>query len=62
MSAPVAKTASTIWGNTLLKNRSVVLDKLKGSISFEFFVELLNALLSHGVPWRGQQRNKLCPA
>ena len=41
----VAKTASTMWANLILKCRDAVLDKVKDYIS-EFFMGLWNFLLS----------------
>ena len=42
----VAKTASTLWANIVLKRREAVLAKVKDSISFESFMDLRNARLS----------------
>ena len=42
----VAKTASTLWANFVLKRRDAVLAKVKDSISLESFMELRNARLS----------------
>ena len=41
----VAKTASTLWANLVLKRRDAVLAKVKDSISFESFMDLHNARL-----------------
>ena len=43
----VAKMASTMWTNLVLKRRDSVLAKVKDSISFEFFMDLRNARLSN---------------
>ena len=42
----VAKTASTLWANLVLKQRDTVLAKVKDSVSFESFMDLLNVRLS----------------
>ena len=42
----VAKTASTIWGNALLKHHDALLEKVKDNIRFESSIELRNSLLS----------------
>ena len=44
----VAKTASTLWANIVLKRRDTVLAKVKDSFSFESFMDLQNAKLSSG--------------
>ena len=43
----MAKTASTLWANLVLKRRDAVLAKVKDSISFESFMDLRNARLSN---------------
>ena len=59
----VAKTASTIWANTLLKHCDAVHGKVKDNISFESFMELHNAPLPDSAELfqhkRGQQRNSV---
>ena len=42
----VAKTASIVWANLVLKWRDAVLTKVKDSISFESFMDLRNLPLS----------------
>ena len=42
----VAKTASSIWANLILKRRDAVLTKVKDSISFESFMDLPDSPLS----------------
>ena len=42
----VAKTASMLWANLVLKWRDSVLTKVKDSICFESFMDLCNAKLS----------------
>ena len=42
----VAKTASTVWGNVILKRCDAILAKVKDSISFEPFMDLRNSKLS----------------
>ena len=44
----VAKTASTLWANLILKRRDTVLAKVKDSMSFESFVDLRNSEISTG--------------
>ena len=43
----MAKTASTLWANLVLKRHDTVLAKVKDSISFESFMDLHNARLSN---------------
>ena len=42
----MAKTASTVWANVVLKRRNAVLARVKDSISFESFMDLRNSKLS----------------
>ena len=42
----VARAASTIWVNALLKHRDAILGKVEDSVSFESFMELRNTSLS----------------
>ena len=42
----VATTASTVWSNLVLKRRDAILTKVKGSISFESFMDLHNSPFS----------------
>ena len=42
----VAKTASTLWANVVLKHWDAVLAKVKVSVSFESFMDLRNAMIS----------------
>ena len=44
----VAKTASTLWANVILKHRDAVLAKVKDSMSFESYMDLRNAKISSG--------------
>ena len=44
----VAKTASTLWANVILKRRDAAQAKVKDSVSFESFMDLRNAKLSSG--------------
>ena len=57
----VAKTASTLWANLVLKRRDTVLAKVKDSISYESFMDPLNARLSSSTElqtsWRQRWRS-----
>ena len=44
----VAKTASTLWADVVLKCRGAVLAKVKDSMSFQFFIDLRNTKISSG--------------
>ena len=44
----VAKTASTLWADIILKRRDSVLAKVTGSLSFESFMNLRNSKISTG--------------
>ena len=45
----VAKTASTVWANIILKRCDTVLAKVNDSISFESFMGFRNAKLSDSI-------------
>ena len=65
----VAKTASTLWPNIILKRRDAVLAKVKDSVSFESFMNLWNLSISTGdelfpmtffkKPWKRRQRSSM---
>ena len=44
----VAKMASTLWANVILKQRDAVLAKVKDSVSFESFMDFRNSKISMG--------------
>ena len=44
----IAKTASTLWANIILKMKDMVVAKVKDSVSFESFVDLRNYKISTG--------------
>ena len=44
----VAKMASTLWTNVILKRKDAVLAKVKDSMSFEFFIDHRNSTISTG--------------
>ena len=44
----VAKTASTLWANMILKLGDAILAKVKDSMSFELFIDLRNSKISTG--------------
>ena len=44
----VAKMATTLWANIILKRRDAVLAKVKDSMSFESFMDLQNSSVSTG--------------